>query len=154
MLKDPEGHRIILEEPALRYLKWASYLHEIGLSISHHRQYKHAAYLVEHADLDGFSKQDQKILATIIRHHQRKIDLDEYEDMPDYVLLVTLLLRVSVLFNRGRYLQESPNIEIVLTDHEIRLSFEPGWMKEHPLFKEDLHSEQRFLRQAGIELSW
>lgn len=154
MLKDPEGHKINLEDAALRYLKWASYLHEIGLSISHHRQYKHAAYLVEHADLDGFSKQDQKILATIIYNHQRKIDLDDFKGMPEYVLLITLLLRVSVLFNRGRYLQESPDVEVVVTDREIKLSFSKGWLREHPLFKEDLHSEQKFLHQAGIALNW
>ena len=154
MLKDPAGNKVNLEDVALRYLKWASYLHEIGLSISHHRQYKHAAYLVEHADLDGFSKQDQKILATIIYNHQRKIDLDDFVGMPEYVLLITLLLRVSVLFNRGRYLQESPDVEVVVADREIKLSFGKGWLRDHPLFKEDLHSEQKFLHQAGIALNW
>lgn len=153
-LKDPEGNKIILPENALRYLKWASYLHEIGLSVSHHRQYKHSAYLVEHADLDGFSKQDQKILSTIIRNHQRKIDLDSLSGLPDYVLLMTLLLRFSVLFNRGRYLQESPNVEIMVTKERIKLRFEKGWLKEHPLFREDLHAELKFLQQAGITLSW
>lgn len=154
MLKDTEGNKVHLSDAALRYLKWASYLHEVGLSISHHRQYKHAAYLVEHADLDGFSKQDQKILSTIIYNHQRKIDLDDFKGMPDYVLLITLLLRVSVLFNRGRYLQESPDVEIVVTNSQIKLSFGKGWLRDHPLFKEDLHAEQKFLHQAGIALNW
>lgn len=154
MLKNREGEKITLNEEALRYLKWASYLHEIGLSISHHRHFRHSAYLVEHADLDGFSKQDQRILATIIRNHQRKIDLDDFIGLPEYLLKVTLLLRVSVLFNRGRYLQESPAVEIIVSDKEIELHFEENWLKEHPLFQEDLSSERRFLRQAGIDLTW
>lgn len=154
LLKNVEGERIVIEDEGLRYLKWASYLHEIGLSISHHRHYKHSAYLVEHADLDGFSKQDQKVLSAIIRNHQRKIDLDAFEGLPSYTLLITLLLRVSVLFNRGRYLQESPNVGIVISREEITLTFEKGWLKDHPLFKEDLHAEQKFLKQAGIDLKW
>lgn len=154
MLERSEGEPVVLSDEALRYLKWASYLHEVGLSISHHRHYKHSAYLVEHADLDGFSKQDQKILSTIIRYHQRKIDLNAFATLPDYVLLVTLLLRVSVLFNRGRYLQESPDVKIELNDKVIKLNFEKGWLKDHPLFKEDLQAEQKFLRQTGLELKW
>lgn len=154
MLRDPEGERVNISDEGLRYLKWASYLHEIGLTISHHRHYRHSAYLVEHADLDGFSKQDQKILSTIIRNHQRKIDVDAFSGLPSYAFLITLLLRISVLFNRGRYMQESPNVDIVITQDQIRLSFEKGWLKEHPLFKEDLHAEQKFLGQAGIDLKW
>ena len=51
-------------------------------------------------------------------------------------------------------MQESPNVDIVITQDQIRLSFEKGWLKEHPLFKEDLHAEQKFLGQAGIDLKW
>lgn len=154
MLKNSKGDQIELSDEAVRYLKWASYLHEIGLAISHHRQYKHSAYLVEHADLDGFSKQDQKILATMIRYQQRKIDPSAFEGMPDYLLLITCLLRISVLFNRGRYLKESPNVEISLSKDEIKLQFEKGWLKEHPLFREDLLSEQKYLKQIGTALTW
>lgn len=143
-----------LSEPAMRYLKWASMLHEIGLAVSHHRHYRHSAYLIEHADLDGFSKQDQKILATIIHNHQRKIDLDDFANLPPYTLLITLILRFAVLFNRGRYLQKAPNFKIAIQGTEIDVSFEDGWLRDHPLFREDLKSEKKILKRAGISLTW
>ncbi len=143
-----------LSEAALRYLKWASLLHEIGLAVSHHRHYRHSAYLIEHADLDGFSKQDQKILATIIHNHQRKIDLEDFENLPPYTLMITLILRFAVLFNRGRYLQKAPNFKIAIQGTEIDVSFEEGWLRDHPLFREDLKSEKKILKRAGIALTW
>ncbi len=156
VIQNEKGEKIELDEEAQRYLKWASYLHEIGLAVSHHRQYKHSAYLVEHADLDGFSKQDQKILATIIRYQQRKIDLEAFHGLPEYTLMLTLILRLAVLFNRGRYLKDSPNVEVVvdLPKKHIQLGFEKGWLKSYPLFREDLLAEQKYLKQAGLTLAW
>lgn len=50
------------EEEALQWLDWAARLHEIGLDIAHHQYHKHGAYIIENADLPGFSQQDQKLL--------------------------------------------------------------------------------------------
>lgn len=54
------------------WLDWASQLHEIGLSIAHSGFHKHGAYLVQHADLLGFTRQGQAKLAAMVRSHRRK----------------------------------------------------------------------------------
>ena len=41
-------------------------LHEIGLSIAYTGYHKHGAYIVEHSDMPGFSREDQELLAALI----------------------------------------------------------------------------------------
>jgi len=53
-------------------LGWAARLHEIGLSLAHTRFHKTGAYLIENSDLPGFSLQEQKLLAALVRSHRRK----------------------------------------------------------------------------------
>ncbi|MGN5778173.1 exopolyphosphatase, partial [Acinetobacter calcoaceticus] len=43
-------------------LSWGARVHEIGLDIAHYHYHKHGAYLIEHSDLAGFSRQDQQML--------------------------------------------------------------------------------------------
>ena len=38
-------------------LSWGARVHEIGLDIAHYHYHKHGAYLIEHSDLAGFSRQ-------------------------------------------------------------------------------------------------
>ena len=44
-------------------LNWASRLHEIGLVVSHNSFHKHRAYILANADLPGFTRQQQAVLA-------------------------------------------------------------------------------------------
>ena len=60
------------DENCVQFLNWAADLHEIGIDIAHSQYHKHSAYIIENGDLAGFSKQDQILLATIIRLHRRK----------------------------------------------------------------------------------
>jgi len=58
-----------------RTLHWATELHEIGLSVSHAQYHKHGDYLLRNADMLGFSRKDQAVLASLVRNHRRKIAL-------------------------------------------------------------------------------
>ena len=53
-----------LEEPlAELVLRWAARLHEIGLDIAHSKYHRHSAYLLEHADMPGFPREEQLLLS-------------------------------------------------------------------------------------------
>lgn len=54
-------------------LDWAAELHEIGLALSHSRYHRHGEYILTHADLAGFSRQEQADLALLVRVHRRGI---------------------------------------------------------------------------------
>lgn len=143
----------LLTDPK-RYLGWASLLHEIGLSISYHRHYKHSAYLVEHADLDGFSRTDQKIIATILYNHKRRFNLDDFEYLPDFVVLLTIILRISVLLHRSREPQPMPEFDFSYDNKKISLAFPIGWIDEHPLIQQDLELEQEWLSEFKLKIEW
>jgi len=55
-----------LEEPLAHLaLKWAARLHEIGLDVSHSGYHRHGAYLLENADMPGFPREEQRLLARL-----------------------------------------------------------------------------------------
>ena len=66
-----------LDDDQARFLTWGARLHEIGLAISHSQFHRHGAYLLEHSDLAGFSRPEQRLLAFLVRAHRRKFPLRE-----------------------------------------------------------------------------
>jgi exopolyphosphatase/guanosine-5'-triphosphate,3'-diphosphate pyrophosphatase len=52
-------------------LEFASMLHDIGQHVSRKGHHRHAAYLVENAQLRGFEPSEIEFLATLVRHHRR-----------------------------------------------------------------------------------
>ncbi len=88
------------------YLSWASHVHEIGLAISHSQFHRHGAYLLEHSDLAGFSRPEQRLLAFLVRAHPRKFPLKEWQALPasqqPSAAKLARLLRLAVLINHSR----------------------------------------------------
>ena len=82
-------------------LGWAAQLHELGLDIAHSQYHKHGAYIIEYADLLGYSRQEQKFLAILVRAHRRKFPAKEFKAFPAqearFLLRLAILLRLSVL---------------------------------------------------------
>ena len=78
-----------LHEPWMeQLLQWGARLHEVGLSIAHAQYHKHGAYILEHADLPGFSRNEQRMLATLVRCHRRKFRKDELKLFAEPTALV------------------------------------------------------------------
>lgn len=143
-------------EHARRVLSWASHLFEIGLSLSHTGYHKHSAYVVAHADMAGFSRDDQAILAAVIQGHRRKVKPETYRDLPpEYehdVLYYTLIFRLAVLLNRNRSDEPTPVLGIDATLDRLALTFPPGWLEAHPLSMEDLVQQVERFKRVGMEL--
>ncbi|MGR9037070.1 MAG: hypothetical protein ACU83O_10875 [Gammaproteobacteria bacterium] len=139
-----------------RFLYWAADLHEIGIDIAHHQYHKHSAYIIENGDLAGFSRQDQILLATIIRSHRRKFCSSEFNMLPapwnQYAPIVTLTLRLAVLLRRNRHEDELPKFKISIERSKIRLKFPELWLKQSPLTFADLHQEADYIKSAGFKL--
>lgn len=145
-----------LDDDDLQLLQWAARLHEIGLSIAHNQFHRHGAYILTHADMEGFSRQDQQVLALLVRGHRRKFPGLEFRRLPADRLQparrLALLLRLAVLFNRGRADQPLPQLTPTVTGDLVQLQFPPGWLDGHPLTRADLEEERRYLKRAGFTL--
>lgn len=137
-------------------LRRAAFLHEIGLAISHSQFHKHGAYLLQHADLSGFSRQEQQMVASLVRCHRRKFATLIFEDLSESVrtiaIRLTVLLRMAVLLHHSRSDDVLPGFKIQAKDQCVSMQFDDGWIEQHPLTHADFLQEQQYLKSAGIEL--
>lgn len=138
----------------MQYLTWAAQLHELGLLLSYSHYHRHSAYIIQHTDLNGFSEQDKLIISTIIQHHRRRIYLEAYDDLPDFVLILTIILRLSVILNRTRQYIKSPLPSLLINEKEITLKFSNQFIGQYPLLEEDLRTEEKYLAQIDYQLNW
>ncbi|MDP3816427.1 exopolyphosphatase [Pseudomonas sp.] len=137
-------------------LLWAARVHEIGLDIAHYQYHKHGAYLIEHSDLSGFSRQDQQMLALLVRGHRRNIPKDKFAEFgAEGIKLVRLcvLLRFAILFHHIRGSQEMPNVQLKVAGQSLEIHFPEGWLQANPLTQADFTQEAEWLKRVGIELS-
>ncbi|VAW67702.1 Exopolyphosphatase [hydrothermal vent metagenome] len=137
-------------------LRWACQIHEIGRNISHSSFQKHSAYIIENADLAGFSRQEQRRLATIVRVHRGKFTADifkeTHKDMHLLISQLSVVLRLSVIFHRSRTDSALPDIDISVNRHEIFLKLPDRWLNEHPLTINDLQQEADYLKGIDLKL--
>jgi exopolyphosphatase/guanosine-5'-triphosphate,3'-diphosphate pyrophosphatase len=137
-------------------LKWAARLHEIGLDVSHSGYHRHGAYLLENADLPGFPREEQRLLAALVGGHRRKLTLEGLEELvPPWdrdALYLIVLLRLAVLLHRGRSAAALPEIELTASSRALEISFPPRWLRDHPLTTADLQQEIDYLKPHGFRV--
>ncbi|MCG5494157.1 exopolyphosphatase [Ectothiorhodospira variabilis] len=152
------GEEWELDQDDAESLAWAARLHEVGLSISHSQYHKHGAYLVENADLAGFTLQGQQRMALLVRAHRRKFPTKPFEALPArerrVLQRLAILLRMAVLLHRARTDIEVPIQEIRVKDRSLKLRLAEGWLEAHPLTRADLEREAEHLRNAQFKLKF
>jgi exopolyphosphatase / guanosine-5'-triphosphate,3'-diphosphate pyrophosphatase len=135
-------------------LSWAARLHEIGLAVAHSGYHRRGAYIVEHSDLAGFSREEQRLLAALIRVHRRKLPRDAFAGLPaaqaERALRLCVLLRLAVHLHHSRTDQPLPALRLSVTGRGLRLRFPRGWLAQHPLTQADLAQEVKYLSAAGV----
>jgi exopolyphosphatase/guanosine-5'-triphosphate,3'-diphosphate pyrophosphatase len=147
-----------LDDPlAESLLAWAARLHEIGLDVSHSRYHQHGAYLLEHADMPGFAREEQRLLARLVGGHRRKLSsegLDKLLPPWDHSILpMIVLLRIAVLLHRGRGRAPLPELTLIARAHNLlEIRFPVRWLRDHPLTVADLIQEIDLLKAADFRL--
>ena len=139
-------------------LEWAACLHEIGLDISHDGYQRHGAYIAEHAEMPGFPRAEQRILATLIGGQRHRIEQSQLDSLPDSkrvtAFRLLLILRLAVLLNRSRSNAELPRVDLRVTGDDLKIGFDADWLAENPLTIADLEREQQYLSQVGYRLAF
>lgn len=137
-------------------LSWAARVHEVGLDIAHYHYHKHGAYLIEHCDLAGFSRQDQQVLALLVRGHRRNIPLDKFRDAEadtESLVRLCILLRFAILFHHIRGTQEMPKVRLEVGERSLELIFPEGWLAANPLTQADFAQEAEWLQRIEYRLT-
>jgi exopolyphosphatase/guanosine-5'-triphosphate,3'-diphosphate pyrophosphatase len=145
-----------LDEGARVFVDWASRLHEIGLPVSFSGHHRHAAYLIEHGNMPGFTSGEQHLLAAIVRAHRGKIDARTFEALrpPDDEQgpALAALVRIAVRLHRSRREDAVPEMRVEARPGRLELAAEAAWLAAHPLTLADIKSEVRALARLGIKL--
>lgn len=134
-------------------LGWAADLHEVGLSIAHHDFHKHSAYVLGHADMPGFSKDDQSLLAFLTLHLQGKLDkLNDSVTISTEQKLTLLCLRLSVMLMRRREDLEYRPLRLQMDRSGATLFVDKQWIAARPLSEFSLRTEQSEWAKANFRI--
>ena len=143
-----------LDDDDARQLGWGARLHEIGLAVAHSQYHVHGAYLLEHSDISGFSRQEQQVLAALVRTHRRNVPKSAFEALPDRLLLAakrkSALLRLAVLLHRAHESDPIPKLELTANGDALHLVLAKKWIEARPLLKADLIGEPQDMAGLGV----
>lgn len=143
-----------LDDDDARQLGWAARLHEIGLAVAHSQYHVHGSYLLENSDIAGFSRQEQQVLAALVRTHRRGIPKTAFDPIPDRLMLSArrkaALLRLSVLLHRSHDAQPIPQLDLTAQDEQLNLVVSKRWIDARPLLRTDLLSEPEDMAGLGV----
>jgi exopolyphosphatase / guanosine-5'-triphosphate,3'-diphosphate pyrophosphatase len=129
-----------VDENAQR-LEWAALLHEVGFSVSHIGFHKHGAYILENADMPGFSAQEQRHLALLVTGCRGGLSKIAPLLADDDFAAQVVALRLAVLFHHARRAIDIPRMQLVVR-RQIRFSTLKRWLKAHPLTERLLEVER------------
>ena len=129
-------------------LAWAALLHEIGMSVAHLGFHKHGAYILQHADMPGFSAGEQSRLAVLVYGCRGGL-VKVSAALGDPQLRAQLLsLRLAVLFHHARTVIALPRV-LVTGGGRIGVGISERWLAKHPLTAHLLAKERRQWKELG-----
>jgi exopolyphosphatase/guanosine-5'-triphosphate,3'-diphosphate pyrophosphatase len=138
-------------------LHWLARTHEIGMAIAHKHFNRHSAYLLRHADLPGFSQDEQELLAVLAFGHRGKLGADFFASVADSdlsrILYLLAIMRLASCFKYVEKLEQLPDFSIIAKEKSLTLDFPRGWLDQHPLTAHELENEKMVLGKAGLKLS-
>ena len=144
---EPEKERHYWQQ----YLRWAALVHEIGTDIAYTAYHKHSAYILEQADMPGFSRQEQQILATLVLGQRG--DLRKMAELPisPTMWLAVAALRLAVLFCRARLPHTLPaGTRLSYENKNYTLAISRQWPEDNPLTAGALADDAAQWRKIGI----
>lgn len=148
--------KLQLEDAEL--LHWASSLHEIGLAVSLSGYQKHGAYLLENADLPGFSLEEQDRMSVLVRCQRKKISQKFFRGLPEKdqktTLRLAILLRLATLLHRSRKDETAVIEQVIAEKNTLTLQFAQYELIQHPLKRASLEQEAKYLKNVGFDLKF
>lgn len=146
-----------LEADARRLLGWAARLHELGLAIAHSQYQTHGAYVLAHSDIAGFSQQEQRYLAALVRTHRRNVPKSAFDAIPDRLLLQArrsaALLRLAVLLHRSHESEALPALRLrAFANNRLQLHVPGHWLEARPLLRADALGDAQDMQALDVQL--
>lgn len=136
----------------LQRLRWAARLHEIGLALSHSNFRKLGAYMIEQADMAGFSRSEQEHLAHLVRNQRGRLKPPRehygFHPTPD----LTLCLRLACIVHRDHTDRSTRGLQLSAGKDHYRLRAQQAWLDLHPAIEDLLYQEVERWRGEPVTL--
>jgi exopolyphosphatase / guanosine-5'-triphosphate,3'-diphosphate pyrophosphatase len=135
-----------------RLLYWSALLHEMGMVVSQTGYHKHAAYMVENADLPGFTAREQKLMGRLIlgqKGNLRKVG--ELLSDVDFAK-AQLALRLAILFMHARIGGEGEALRLRMKGR-VELDIKRDWLAQHPTLTYWIEKEQEWWDEVGVDFT-
>ena len=132
----------VFEKSQERFVSWAARLHEIGMFLSYTGFHKHSTYIVENADMPGFSKQDQTRLGLLVYSMRGAPAKIAPRLASDHDLLIVLVLRLATLIHRSRTdIVPAPQMQVAYSNREFNIHVDRQWLRDNLLVDSVLRME-------------
>lgn len=140
-------------------LDWSALLHEVGLSISLQAFHRHSAYILRHTYMPGFNREQQTVLAMLVRFQRKALKLHEMEEFTlfkkKHIIGVIRILRLAILLNGQRNEDALPKLMLSIDgDTWTLISDDDEWLEHNKLLHADLMTEQEYWHNAGWALNF
>jgi exopolyphosphatase/guanosine-5'-triphosphate,3'-diphosphate pyrophosphatase len=136
----------------LRHLSWGAQLHEVGLVVSQTGYHKHSAYMIENADLPGFTTREQKLMGRLVlaqKGNLRKVS--EHLTDSDFAKAV-VALRLAIVFMHCRIEVDDRAVRLRMK-YRIDLELKRDCVTSHPTLSYWMEKEQEFWDEIGVDFS-
>lgn len=111
------------------FVEFAGLLHDVGRVVAHSGFHRHTQYIIEHADLHGFTIEERGFLAALARYHRRSMPKARHEGFMALsatrqarVRVLSVLLRLANSLDRG-YRGNVTALSARLEDDHVALHF-------------------------------
>lgn len=145
------------DENDARFIDWAARLHEIGLMVSHSSYHRHSGYILENADMPGFSRTEQARLALLERAHRgglSKLPVFAAGAVPERDRFLVWVLRQAVILCRSRAAPRISSVAVEAGNKRIRLTLPEGWLARRPLTQRALEDEAAYWSAIGVKYTF
>jgi exopolyphosphatase/guanosine-5'-triphosphate,3'-diphosphate pyrophosphatase len=117
-----------------RKLNWAAQLHEVGVAISHSDYHKHGAYILDNADLVGFSMLELHRLGLLVLGQRGKLKKLETELEENEFAKLLMALRLSVILCHARKNPNHHMLHLACDENRqiITLTAPESWINDYP----------------------
>jgi exopolyphosphatase/guanosine-5'-triphosphate,3'-diphosphate pyrophosphatase len=119
-------HGLGAEEREL--IEYGALLHDIGLHIARERHHKHSGYLILHGNLQNFSREEVRIIASVARYHRKSMPKKSHRQFTNLskrgkrvVVVGAALLRIADGLDRSHAGVVS-NIRTKLARHHVTIT--------------------------------
>jgi exopolyphosphatase/guanosine-5'-triphosphate,3'-diphosphate pyrophosphatase len=129
------------DDVAAQHLLWAAQLHETGFSVSHTGFHKHGAYILQNADMPGFSAREQREVAMLVLGCRGGLAKMAPALADETFRTQLLAIRLAVLFHHARQPIDVPRVAVA-AGARVRFDAPARWLKAHPLTAHVLGKER------------